>query len=126
MLFAIVILILEHLIIVNSRAEFETEWSNLSKSTENIGDVYLFTHANGLSIMLVEGSNIEALSITGKNRDNHDIGNLNDLYRKYKKTKYISVDSSSNIDVYLDNHTRVEFYYNNDRVEKIIFYLYYF
>lgn len=51
---------------------------------------------------------------------------VRNVYKKYRKTKYVSADSNDDVDVYFDNHTRVEYRYNNNIVVKIIFYLYYY
>lgn len=74
-----------HLNKVNSVEEFKVAWNGMGKVDGNdvsIDNVVIYSHTNERAIILLDGSNTNALSIDGKNSKGGDIGNLNDLEKK--------------------------------------------
>ncbi len=70
---------------IDSRLEFKDAWDGMGSVggiRVNIGTVKILTHSNGKAIMFQDGTSTEAYSVTGRNSNNQEIGDINKLLKK--------------------------------------------
>lgn len=88
----------------NGRQEFETAWNSLGIDENGNGyeldNVYIYSHGNERSLILQDGSPLEALSINGKNSSGNEIGDINSLAHKDIDELYLYSCNAGNVDQY--------------------------
>ena len=90
---------------ISNKNDFISYWNNLGYdedgNTYEINDVYIFSHGNERSLIFVDGSAEEAISINGKNSAGEDIGDINDLLPKKMNNLYLLSCNGGHIGKYL-------------------------
>ena len=87
-----------HLATINDLDEFLAAWDMIDENGAKY--VIILSHSNERSLILLEGSSSQALSVDGKNRAGEEIGNLSTL--AFKPIQYMELYScnAGHVDVY--------------------------
>ena len=71
---------------IDSVNDFKKAWDRIGVDdngyTVTVNKVIIYSHSNGRSLILLDGSEDDALSVNGKNKKGNKIGNLSTLYYK--------------------------------------------
>ena len=96
---------------IDSVNDFKKAWDRIGVDdngyTVTVNKVIIYSHSNGRSLILLDGSEDDALSVNGKNKKGNKIGNLSTLYYKNINELHLLGCNTGNLDLYWDNGNNV-------------------
>lgn len=95
---------------IESADDFVNGWNNMGITPDGIADiedVEIYTHSNATTFIFVDGSETEALSVSGQNSDLQKIKGICDLKSKDIVSVNIYGCNSGNLSQYINNKSKI-------------------
>ena len=96
---------------IDSVDDFIKAWGRIGVDdkgyTVTVNKVIIYSHSNGKSLILLDGSDYDALSVDGKNSHKKKIGDLSNLYYKNIRELYLLGCNTGNLDLYWSEGSNV-------------------